>query len=110
MNLARKRRPLISARARLAMFKRLVRERKDRKKGQDVDVPKSVLRARVYLVVDDMGEDEFSTSVMVDLPQDNPTQILRNMQEYGFWVPQPHLGTMKYIAPQQIRQVHMEIT
>ena len=109
MNLARRRRSVISARARLAMFKRLMRERRGRK-SENVDVLKSVLRARVYLVVDDMGEDEFSTSVIVDLPRDNPTKVLRNMQKYGFWVPRPHLGILKYIAPQQIRQVHMEVS
>jgi len=110
MNGARRRRSHIQLKARLARIKRLWGEHKKRPGGQDIVMPEPVLRARVYLKIDEFGEGDFSTSVVVDLPRDNPTKRIRDMQTWGFWVPRPHLGVLKYIAPQQIRQVHMEIS
>jgi len=68
---------------------------------------RSTFQARVYLILDTMFEDEFVSSVVVDLPKVNPTRTIEIMQKHGFWVPRPEIGMMKFFAPNQIRQVHM---
>ena len=109
MNASRLRRPVIQARARKAMMRRMHRAMTRGKLDLSPMIQPMTRRARVYFRLE-MGleEDGFITSAMVDLPHDRPTEFIRNMQKNGFWIGRIDDGHMTFILPDQIMQVKMD--
>ena len=109
MNASRQRRPLIAKRARAAMIRRFFRERKKRKKGEDVKMPlpRNLVKGRVYLDYANSIEPMAYSSVWVELPQDKVATTLRNMQEKGFWSLRSQNGELIHIPAHRIIQVQL---
>jgi hypothetical protein len=105
MNDSRRRRALIRQKAMRARRLRLLKEIK--KEKIKVLPNSNTYRAIVFLKLDNLVDPEISTSVIVDLPQDNPTAKIEEMQKNGFWVPRPIWGMMKYFPSNSISQVQM---
>jgi len=103
MNDARRRRERIREKGFRALIERLKAEPEEHK----LTSPKfpTTWPARVYLKVDWCQEHDFTTTVVVDLPKDNPTAKIEEMQTHGFWVPRLRDGYMLYIPPNQILQI-----
>lgn len=109
MNAARRRRPGIRHRARLAMLRRL-RSQRAQPEPQVIRIKPETRRAAVFLKTPNNLQDFHAmTFVNVDLPVERATQMIHDMQEYGFW--SPHVenenNCMRYIPPQSIAQVLM---
>jgi hypothetical protein len=109
VNPSRRRRPLIAKRARRAMIRRFFKERKKRKKGQDIQMPlpRNLVKGRVYLDYANSIEPMMYSSVWVELPQDKVASTLRNMQEKGFWSLRSQNGELIHIPPHKIMQVQL---
>lgn len=113
MNDARRRREVIREKA------RKMRQKHWRKRVQEIvkEEQEELIRrndqpetrpASVYLKTD-LAEEDYITAIDVDLPIDNPTEKLREMQQNGFWVASSNGGDLLYFPPDKILQVRWHI-
>ena len=113
MNDARRRREVIREKAR-KMRNRHWRARMNEiiREEQEELIRKSALPetrlALVYLKTD-LAEEDYITAIDVDLPIENPTEKLRDMQKNGFWVASSNGGDLLYFPPDSILKVRWRV-